>query len=210
MVSGGTGRESGQGGAIGGGQLVSRRQRVDDGHAGRVGKGADRPGILKAQRRVVGMVRIRIRASRTAPAGADAAALLQPLVTRHRCQGYSAETACTVPLIFLHSVVAIVLLVAVLGAAASVSGATWSALVPRVVGEDHIAGAVSAQQSLSALAMMGAPAVGAVLAGAFGSGLPLAIDAAVLDSTSGTGDAVTTCRYPAEPFGEVEVPICAP
>ena len=52
-----------------------------------------------------------------------------------------------VPLIFLHSVGPIVALVAVLGAASSLTGATWSALIPRVVGEDHIAEAVSTQQS---------------------------------------------------------------
>jgi MFS family permease len=92
--------------------------------------------------------------------------------------GGVAEVAATIPLIFLHSVVPIVLLVAVLGAAASVTGATWSALVPRLAGEDHLAAAVSAQQSLTALALVGAPAVGGLLAGAFGSGVPVAVDAA--------------------------------
>src|SRR5690349_11042820 len=73
------------------------------------------------------------------------------------------EVAATVPLIVLHSVAAIVLLVAILGAAASMTGATWSALMPRVVGEDHLAQAVSAQQSLSILVLVGAPAVGGLL-----------------------------------------------
>jgi MFS family permease len=115
-----------------------------------------------------------------------------------------AETACTVPLIFLHSVVPMVLLVAALGAAASVSGATWSALVPRLAGEDHIAGAVSAQQSLSALAMVGAPAIGGVLAGAFGSGLPLAIDAATFVAVTVAAAAVRTRRVPAARPGPQE------
>jgi MFS family permease len=92
--------------------------------------------------------------------------------------GGLAELAATIPLIFLHSVALMVVLVAVLGAAASISGATWSALIPRVVGEDHLAEAVSAQQSLSILVLVGAPAIGGLLAGAFGSGLPVAIDAA--------------------------------
>ena len=78
--------------------------------------------------------------------------------------------ACTVPLVFVHSVVIMVVLVAVLGAAASVAGSTWSALVPRIVGEDHVAEAVSAVQSLNALVAVGAPAVGGLLAGAFGTG----------------------------------------
>ncbi len=88
------------------------------------------------------------------------------------------EVAVTIPLIFLHSVVPIVALVAVLGAASCLTGATWSALIPRVVGEDHIGEAVSTQQSLNVLALVAAPAVGGLLAAAFGTGLPVAIDAA--------------------------------
>ena len=88
------------------------------------------------------------------------------------------EVAATIPLIFLHSVVPIVALVAVLGAASCLTGATWSALIPRVVGEDHIGEAVSTQQSLNILALVAAPAVGGLLAAAFGTGLPVAIDAA--------------------------------
>src|SRR5215469_7539719 len=49
------------------------------------------------------------------------------------------EVACTVPLVFVHSVAIILVLVAALGVAASVAGSTWSALVPRIVGEDHVA-----------------------------------------------------------------------
>jgi MFS family permease len=114
------------------------------------------------------------------------------------------ETACTIPLIFLHSVAAIVVLVAALGAAASVSGATWSALIPQLAGEDHIAGAVSAQQSLSALAMVGAPAIGGLLAGAFGSGLPLAIDAATFVVVTLAAAAVRIRRAPAADPGAQE------
>jgi MFS family permease len=115
-----------------------------------------------------------------------------------------AETACTVPLIFLHSVAAIVALVGALGAAASVSSATWSALVPRMAGEDRIAKAVSAQQSLGALAMVGAPAIGGLLAGAFGSGLPLAIDAATFVAVTLAAAAVRTRRVPAAWHGVQE------
>jgi MFS family permease len=107
------------------------------------------------------------------------------------------EVACTVPLVFVHSVVVIVVLVAVLGAAASVAGATWSALVPRIVGEDHVAEAVSAQQSLNALVMVGAPAVGGLLAGAFGTGLPLAVDAATFVAVTVAAALVRTRRTPA-------------
>ena len=110
--------------------------------------------------------------------------------------GGVAEVAATIPLIFLHSVVPIVLLVAVLGAAASVTGATWSALVPRLAGEDHLAAAVSAQQSLTALALVGAPAVGGLLAGAFGSGVPVAVDAATFVVVTVAAVLVRTRRVP--------------
>jgi MFS family permease len=110
--------------------------------------------------------------------------------------GGLAEVAATVPLIFLHSVVPIVVLVAVLGAAAAVTGATWSALVPRVVGEDQLARAVSAQQSLSVLALVGAPAAGGLLAGAFGSGVPVAVDAATFVVVTVAAALVRTRRVP--------------
>jgi MFS family permease len=106
------------------------------------------------------------------------------------------EVAATIPLVFLHSVVPIVALVAVLGAAASLTGATWSALVPRVVGEDHLAAAVSAQQSLNVLVLVGAPAVGGLLAGAFGSGVPVALDAATFVVVTGAAALVRTRRVP--------------
>jgi MFS family permease len=106
------------------------------------------------------------------------------------------EVAATIPLIFLHSVVPIVLLVAVLGGAASLTGATWSALVPRVVGEDHLAEAVSAQQSLNALVLVGAPAVGGVLAGTFGPGVPLTLDAATFVVVTVAAALVRTRRVP--------------
>ena len=109
------------------------------------------------------------------------------------------EVACTVPLVFVHSVVIIVVLVAVLGAAASVAGSTWSALVPRIVGEDHVAEAVSAVQSLNALVAVGAPAVGGLLAAAFGTGLPLVVDAATFVVVTAAAALVRTRRTPAAP-----------
>jgi MFS family permease len=109
------------------------------------------------------------------------------------------EVACTAPLVFVHSVVVIVVLVALLGAAASVAGATWSALVPRIVGDDHVTEALSAQQSLNALVVVGAPAVGGLLAGAFGTGLPLAVDAATFVMVTAAAALVGTRRTPAAP-----------
>jgi MFS family permease len=107
------------------------------------------------------------------------------------------EVACTVPLVFVHSVAIMAALVAVLGAAASVAGSTWSALVPRIVGEDHVAEAVSATQSLNALVAVGAPAVGGLLAGAFGTGLPLVVDASTFVVVTVAATLVRTRRTPA-------------
>ena len=106
------------------------------------------------------------------------------------------EVACTVSLVFVHSVVVIVVLVAVLGAAASVAATTWSALVPRIAGEGHVAEAVSAQQSLNALVLVGAPAVGGLLAGTFGTSLPLAVDAATFVVVTVAAALVGTRRTP--------------
>jgi MFS family permease len=110
--------------------------------------------------------------------------------------GGLAELVATIPLIFLHSVVPIVLLVAVLGAAASLTSATWSALTPRVVGEDHLAEAISAQQSLNVLVLVGAPAVGGLLAGTFGTGLPLTVDAATFVVVTVAAALIRTRRVP--------------
>jgi MFS family permease len=106
------------------------------------------------------------------------------------------EVAATIPLIFTHSVVAMMVLAGVLGAAASITAATWSALVPRIVGEAHLAEAVSAQQSLSVLALVGAPAVGGLLAGAFGTGVPVALDAVTFVAVTVAAAFVRTHRTP--------------
>jgi MFS family permease len=106
------------------------------------------------------------------------------------------EIGCTVPLTVAHSVVAIVVLVAVLGAAASVAATTWSALVPRIVGDGRVAQAVSAQQTLNALVLVGAPALGGLLAEALGTALPLAIDAATFAVVTGAAMLIHTRRRP--------------
>jgi MFS family permease len=111
------------------------------------------------------------------------------------------ETAATIPLVFLHSIAPIVLLVAVLGTATSVARATWSALVPHVVGEDHLAEAVSAQQSLSILVLVAAPAAGGLLVGAFGTGVPLALDAATFGAVTVAAALVRTRRVPERAAG---------
>jgi MFS family permease len=106
------------------------------------------------------------------------------------------EIAATIPLIFVHAVAPMVVLVVVLCAGVSVTGATWSALIPRVVGEEHLAKAISTQQSLSTLVLVAAPAVGGLLTAAFGSGVPVAIDAASFVVVTAAAALVRTRRVP--------------
>jgi MFS family permease len=65
-----------------------------------------------------------------------------------------------------------------------------------VVGEEHVAEAVSAQTSLNVLALVAAPAVGGLLAGAFGSGVPIAVDAATFGVLTIAAALVRTRRVP--------------
>jgi MFS family permease len=106
------------------------------------------------------------------------------------------EVVATIPLVFAHSVSAMVVLVAVLGGVASMTGATWSALLPRVVGDDDLAEAVSVQTAMNVMALIGAPAVGGLLAGAFGSGLPVALDVVTFVAVTVAAACVRTRRAP--------------
>jgi MFS family permease len=115
-----------------------------------------------------------------------------------------AETACTAPLIIVHSVAATLVLVAALGAAASVSGTTWSALLPRIAGEDHIGEAISTLETTNALVMVASPAVGGLLAGAFGAGVPLAIDTATFILVTAAAALVRTRRTVHAPTADLE------
>jgi MFS family permease len=87
------------------------------------------------------------------------------------------QACCCIPLIFTGNAAVMIALVALLGCGAAVTQATWQALTPRVVGEDNIAAATSAQQSSVTLAAVLAPAVSGLLCGAFGTGVPIALDA---------------------------------
>ena len=88
-----------------------------------------------------------------------------------------AQACCCVPLIFTREAAAVIVLVALLGAGTAFSQATWQALIPRMVGEDNIGSATAAQQTSFTLASIVAPAVAGLLSGAFGTRVPVAIDA---------------------------------
>jgi MFS family permease len=88
-----------------------------------------------------------------------------------------AQACCCVPLIFVHQVAAMIALVALLGTGAAFSQATWQALIPRVAGEENVGAATALQQAAFTFSLILAPAVAGILAGVFGTGVPLTLDA---------------------------------
>lgn len=91
--------------------------------------------------------------------------------------------------------VAVVLgLVGVLSAVEAVTSATWQALVPRIVGEDHIAPALGLGRTSTTAASLVAPVAGGVLAAAVGSRLPLLIDGGTYLAVLGAAIIVRTRR----------------
>jgi MFS family permease len=104
------------------------------------------------------------------------------------------QVCCCIPLIFTGNAVVMIVLVALLGCGAAVTQATWQALTPRVVGEDNIGAAIAAQQSTVNLASVLAPAVSGLLCAAFGTGVPLALDAVTFGVMSVAAATVRTRR----------------
>ena len=125
------------------------------------------------------------------PAGrlADSADSRRVLVT-----AAVAQACCCVPLILVHQAAAMIVLVALLGIGAAFSQATWQALIPRAVGEDNIGAATAMQQAAFTLATILAPAVGGILAAAFGTGVPLALDAVTFGAMGVAAAAIQTRR----------------
>jgi len=117
-----------------------------------------------------------------------------------------AQACCCVPLILVHQAAAMIVFVALLGIGAAFSQATWQALIPRAVGEDNIGAATAMQQAAFTLATILAPAVGGVLAAAFGTGVPLALDAVTFGAMAVAAAAIQTRRggARAEPGGQPE------
>jgi MFS family permease len=87
------------------------------------------------------------------------------------------QAACCVPLVFARQPAEMIVLVALIGTGAAFGQPTWQALIPRILRERHLAAGISTQQSVSSLALVIGPALGGVLAGAFGTGVPIVADA---------------------------------
>jgi MFS family permease len=88
------------------------------------------------------------------------------------------QAVCCVALAFADPLWLVFALVVVLQLGQVVANPAWVALVPEIAEPDEIGQAMGASQSLSTLAAVAAPAVAGVLAGTFGYGAPLLIDAA--------------------------------
>ena len=78
----------------------------------------------------------------------------------------------------VNSTVAILVLVFVLGCGDAVAGATWTALLPSMVGPDQLGSAIGIRQASATTAGIAAPAIGGLLTGLAGTGLVLYLDAA--------------------------------
>jgi MFS family permease len=105
-----------------------------------------------------------------------------------------AQACCCVPLIFVHQAAAMIVLVALLGTGAAFSQATWQALIPRVAGEENIGAAMALQHAAFTFSTILAPAVAGLLAGTFGTGVPLALDAVTFGAMAVAALGVRTRR----------------
>ncbi len=88
------------------------------------------------------------------------------------------EAACCLPLAVVRSVPLLLGFALLLGIAVAFTVPNWQALVPSIVGEENIGRATAASQSVFTMASIAAPAAGGLLAGAFGTRVPLLADAA--------------------------------
>ncbi|MEU4190647.1 MFS transporter [Kribbella sp. NPDC026611] len=88
------------------------------------------------------------------------------------------QAAAGVGLAFVHDLVHTLVLVCVLQLGQAVAGPAWGALIPRIVGEEHVGKATGTSQALIGVAMLSGSAVGGVLVGWAGARGALLVDAA--------------------------------
>lgn len=104
------------------------------------------------------------------------------------------QAACCVALAFADPLWLVYALVVVLQLGQVVANPAWVALVPEIAEPDEVGQAMGASQSLSTLAAVAAPAVAGVLAGTFGYGAPLLIDAATFAGLAAAALAIHATR----------------
>jgi MFS family permease len=104
------------------------------------------------------------------------------------------QAACCIALAFAGPLWAVYALVVALQAGNVVANPAWQALVPEIAGPDEVGRAVGASQALTTAAAVAAPATAGVLAGVFGFGAPLLVDAATFGILAGAALAIRTAR----------------
>jgi MFS family permease len=108
--------------------------------------------------------------------------------------GLAQAALCTALAFTASSPAAVLVLLALIGAGQSVNAATWSALLPAVAAREDLPRAVGTVQAATTLAGVLAPALGGVLYGAFGTRVPLLLDAATFVLVVAAGLAIRTRR----------------
>lgn len=117
------------------------------------------------------------------------------------------QAACCVALAFAGPLWLVYALVVALQLGQVVANPAWVALVPEIAEPDELGRAIGASQSLSTIAAVAAPAVAGVLAGGFGYGAPLLIDAATFAGLAAAAWAIrATRRRPAAADIEAAAP----
>jgi MFS family permease len=111
------------------------------------------------------------------------------------------QAACCVALAFADPLWLVYGLVVLLQLGQVVANPAWTALVPEIAEPDEVGHAMGASQSLSTLAAVAAPAFAGVLAGTFGYGTPLLVDAATFAALAAAALAIRATRRHA-PGGE--------
>jgi MFS family permease len=105
-----------------------------------------------------------------------------------------AQAGVCVALAFATQPILIIALVATLAIGLAITGPTMSALTPLMVGRQNLAKAGGISQTAATIGMLVAPALGGVLVGAFGSRVPLLIDAGTYLSIPIAGLLIRTRR----------------
>lgn len=106
------------------------------------------------------------------------------------------QVVAGVGLAFVHDLVNTLALVCVLQIGQAVAGPAWGALVPRIVGEEHVGRATGTSQALIGVATLAGSAAGGVLVGWVGSRGALLVDAATFLALVVVARLVRTRRRP--------------
>jgi MFS family permease len=111
----------------------------------------------------------------------------------------AAQVLACAALAYAPSQPTVLALLALLGAGQAVNSASWSALLPAIVTADDLPRAVGAVQASTTVAGIVAPAIGGLLYGAYGTRVPLLVDAVSFLVVFGAGLALHARRVVSRP-----------